>query len=85
MYVWSRSYLKATEDGIGTTTAKSVLKGEEGIKVYSGRSSLIGHSVLEVTTKTKRKMRKALSLLKDYGYISSIKEEMEDCVAEWPS
>lgn len=75
-WVWAFNYLKATEGGMGTATAKRVLKGKKEFKFKTEPSSYVGHTLLMVESPTKGGLEKALRILKDYGYIESVSEEV---------
>jgi hypothetical protein len=79
-YVWQFSVDKATEGGIGTATAKSVLKGrtKDGIRVITYPSCYVGQTILRVEMATERARDEALKTLLDYGYIDSIEEGLRD-------
>ena len=76
-YSWSLSVRKVSEGGEGIGTALDMLRGHKGIVATSQHSPYVGDSGLLVRTNSLENMRRALSILKSYGYITNIEDEMK--------
>jgi len=78
-YEWKSSVTKHGEGGMGTSTAVRVLKGR-GVRFGVYPSPYVGQTVLWIQTNTIKEMKRAFKILKNYGYVDNISEEIRDNV-----
>lgn len=73
-YAYQQSVLKSSEGGPGTSVLKNLFKKRDDVKISFHSSMYVGHTAFTIRTTTMQVMREVGKKLKDYGFISSIKE-----------
>ncbi len=77
-YVYLMNMLSVLGGARRISNIKQDLNKLEGVRVWSSQSPYIGRSSVYIETRTKKDMEKALKKLKEYGYISKVKDEMKE-------
>lgn len=77
-YVWAFNALKVAEGGSGVADEVREVKRAKlpGVRARQTESCYVGHTRIVVGADNKVGLRKALRILKNYGMVESVKDEI---------